>query len=131
MSYHPLCPSPLVASPHLGPLLITPIRNWESKLVVNLSHASIDPLAFNFLKRGLNFALTPHTILHVDFLIKIENAVRALPIDVGEEVRQDCIVALPHDKPPKCNIPKAEILTFNNLVRNNDLLISRADKGNV
>ncbi|GLJ24286.1 hypothetical protein SUGI_0463380 [Cryptomeria japonica] len=112
--------------PQSSPNLL-PINNWESKLVVNLSHVVNDPLAFNFLKRGLNFALAPRSIPHVDFLIDIENA--ALPIEVAEEVRQDCIVALQHAKPPKCNIPKDEILAFKNLMSNNDLIISRADKG--
>ncbi|GLJ17907.1 hypothetical protein SUGI_0313760 [Cryptomeria japonica] len=110
--------------------IINPISNWETKLVVNLSPAHIDPLAFNFLKRGLNFALTPRNIPHIDFLIEIENAVRTLPLDVAEEIRQDCAVALRYAKPPKFNIPKAELLAFNNLMHNNDLIISRADKGN-
>ncbi|XP_059067539.1 uncharacterized protein LOC131044502 [Cryptomeria japonica] len=110
--------------------IINPISNWETKLVVNLSPAHIDPLAFNFLKRGLNFALTPRSIPHIDFLIEIENVVRTLPLDVAEEVRQDCAVALRYAKPPKFNIPKAELLAFNNLMHNNDLIISRADKGN-
>ncbi|GLJ50878.1 hypothetical protein SUGI_1083720 [Cryptomeria japonica] len=114
--------------PRSAPIL-NPISNWESKLVVNLSPAPIDPLAFNFLKRGLNFALTPRNIPHIDFLIKIENAVRTLPLDIAEEVRQDCAVALRYAKPPKFNIPKAELLAFNNLMHNNDLIISRADKG--
>ncbi|GLJ33365.1 hypothetical protein SUGI_0671240 [Cryptomeria japonica] len=108
---------------------LNPISNRESKLVVNLSLAPIDPLAFNFLKRGLNFALTSRNIPHIDFLIEIENAVRTLPLDVAEEVRQDCAVALRNAKPPKFNIPKEELLAFNNLMRNNDLIISRADKG--
>ncbi|GLJ58731.1 hypothetical protein SUGI_1472430 [Cryptomeria japonica] len=57
-------------------------------------------------------------------------ALRTLPLDVAEEVRQDCAMALRNAKPPKFNIPKAELLAFNNLMRNNDLIISRADKGN-
>ncbi|GLJ52764.1 hypothetical protein SUGI_1123710 [Cryptomeria japonica] len=65
--------------------ILNSISNWESKLVVNLSPAHIDPLAFNFLKRGLNFALTPRNVPHIDFLIEIENAVRTLPLDVAEE----------------------------------------------
>ncbi|GLJ33720.1 hypothetical protein SUGI_0677840 [Cryptomeria japonica] len=65
--------------------ILNPISNWESKLVINLSLAPIDPLAFNFLKRDLNFALTPRNIPHIDFLIKIENVVRTLPLDVAEE----------------------------------------------
>ncbi|GLJ06002.1 hypothetical protein SUGI_0030200 [Cryptomeria japonica] len=108
---------------------LNPISNWESKLVVNLSLASIDSLTFNFLKRGLNFALTPRNIPHIDFLIEIKNAVRALPLDVAEEVRQDCVVALCNAKSPKCNIPKAKMLVFNNLMRNNDLIISREEQG--
>ncbi|GLJ28169.1 hypothetical protein SUGI_0553350 [Cryptomeria japonica] len=114
--------------PRSAPIL-NPISNWESKLVVNLSPAPIDPLAFNFLKQGLNFALTPRNIPHIDFLIEIENAVRTLTLDIAEEVRQDCAVALRYAKPPKFNIPKAELLAFNNLMHNNDLIISRADKG--
>ncbi|XP_059066412.1 uncharacterized protein LOC131857721 [Cryptomeria japonica] len=82
------------------------------------------------VERGLNFALTPRNVPHIDFLIEIENAVRTLPLDVAEEVRQDCFVALRYAKPPKLNIPKAELLAFNNLMHNNDLIISRADKGN-
>ncbi|GLJ09453.1 hypothetical protein SUGI_0109940, partial [Cryptomeria japonica] len=107
---------------------LNPISNWESKLVVNVYLVPIDPLTFNFLKRGLNFALTPRNIPHIDFLIEIKNVVRTLPLDVVEEVRQDCVAALRNGKPPKFNIPKVEMLAFNNLIRNNDLIISRADK---
>lgn len=75
--------------------------------------------------------MTPHNIPHIDFLIEIKNAVRTLPLDVAEEVRQDCAMALYNAKPPKFSIPKAKMLAFNNLMRNNDLIISRVDKGNV
>ncbi|GLJ34134.1 hypothetical protein SUGI_0686260 [Cryptomeria japonica] len=139
-STHPLqschvLSAPLSPALDLGTLprsatIVNPISNWESKLVVNLSPAPIDPLTFNFLKQGLNFALTPRNIPHIDFLIEIENVVCTLPLDVVEEVRQDCTVALRNAKPPKFNIPKAELLAFNNLMRNNDLIISREEKGN-
>ncbi|GLJ10227.1 hypothetical protein SUGI_0124380 [Cryptomeria japonica] len=68
-------PSPLV------------VRNWESKLVLNLSSAFLDPLSFNILKRGHNFSLAPHIIPHIGFLIEIESAIRSLPSGVAEEVR--------------------------------------------
>ncbi|GLJ16265.1 hypothetical protein SUGI_0273590 [Cryptomeria japonica] len=86
------------------------VHDWESKLVVNLSNTSLDPLSFNFLKRGLNFAMAPHTIAHIGFLIEIKNAICSLPSGVAEEVRQDCDVILRRAKPPARNIPKAEIL---------------------
>lgn len=56
--------------------------------------------------------------------------VRSLPNDIAEEVRQDCAVALRHAKPPRSNIPRIERLAFNEALNNNDLIITKADKGN-
>ncbi|GLJ20442.1 hypothetical protein SUGI_0371540 [Cryptomeria japonica] len=83
------------------------IQDWDNKLVVNLSSVVLDPLVFNFLKGGLNFAFSPRSIPHVQFILEIENMVQSLPIDIAEEVRQDCAVVLRHAKPPKSNIPKS------------------------
>ncbi|GLJ10900.1 hypothetical protein SUGI_0137580 [Cryptomeria japonica] len=108
----------------------TPSNNWESKLVVNLSSANLDPLAFNFLKRGLVFAVTSCAIPFVNFLTDIENVVHSLPVEVVGEVRQDCAMVLYRAKPPNCNISKAEIISFKRLMSNNDIVVSKEDKGN-
>ncbi|GLJ06413.1 hypothetical protein SUGI_0038510 [Cryptomeria japonica] len=102
----------------------TMINDWDSKLVVNLSSVVLDSLSFNFLKRGLGLSLTPHTIPHLDFLFEIENLIRSLPSGVSDEVRQDCVVALRNARPPECNIPKSELLAFNKLLSNHDLIIT-------
>lgn len=48
---------------HPEPSLL--VHDYESKLVVNLSSAPLSPPTFNFLKRGLDFALSPWVILRV------------------------------------------------------------------
>ncbi|GLJ24368.1 hypothetical protein SUGI_0465220 [Cryptomeria japonica] len=105
------------------------ILDWDNKLVVNLSTVVLDPLAFNFLKIALNFVLSPRSISHVRFLLEIENMVQSLPVDIAEEVRQDCAIALRNSKPPKRNIPKFQLKAFNNISSNNDLVITKEDKG--
>lgn len=74
--------------------------------------------------------MAPEVIPHVDFLIEIENVICSFPTDVANEVRQDCVVALRHAKPPRHNIPKAKILAYNNFMSHNDLIIPKSDKGN-
>ena len=54
----------------------------------------------------------------------------SLPIEIAEDIRQDCAIALRHAKRPRWNVSKAEILAFNRLIRNNDIVISKANKGN-
>ncbi|GLJ11599.1 hypothetical protein SUGI_0172360 [Cryptomeria japonica] len=106
---------PSLSSYPSGSLDLQLMQEWDSKLVINLSGANLDPLSFNFLKRGLGFAPSPRFIPHVDFLIEIENLVRYLPSNLAEEVRQDCAVALRHAKPPKGNVPSAELRAFKKL----------------
>lgn len=98
--------------------------------MVNISKAAVDPLTFHFLKRGLNFAPSPQTIPHINFLADIENALHTLPTTIAKKVRQDCVVALRRSKPLKCNIPKVKIKAFKNFILNHDLIISKPDKGN-
>ncbi|GLJ27669.1 hypothetical protein SUGI_0543190 [Cryptomeria japonica] len=105
-----------VSSSPLPSLFPHVVRDWESKLVVNLSNASLDPLSFNFFKRGLNFVVAPRTIPHNGFLIEIDNAIRSLPSAVVEEVRKDCVVILRRATPPTRNIPKAKIHAYKNLI---------------
>ncbi|GLJ06225.1 hypothetical protein SUGI_0033650 [Cryptomeria japonica] len=54
------------------------ICDWDSKLVVNLSNASLSLPTFNFLKKGLGFVVSPRVIPHVEFLLEIENIFRPL-----------------------------------------------------
>ena len=75
---------------------------------------------------GLNFSPSLGFIPLVEILKKSENVIHALPSEVHKEVQQDCDVGLRHVKPPKRNIPKLEFLSFKNLLRSNDLIISRA-----
>ncbi|GLJ52846.1 hypothetical protein SUGI_1125770 [Cryptomeria japonica] len=104
------------------PLNNLSIHDWDCKLVVNLSNVILDPLVVNVLKMGFRFVLSPRTILHVDFLIDIENVIRSLSHDLAEEVRQDCVVSLRHAKPSRCNVLKVELLAFNNLLKNKKLI---------
>lgn len=45
-------------------------------------------------------------------------------------MRKDCAMALRKTKPPRRNSPKVEILAYNNFMHHNDLIISKANKGN-
>ena len=62
------------------------IQDWERKLVINLSNATLSTPSLNFLKHDLGFAISRATIPHVYFLIEIENLVFSVPSNVAKEI---------------------------------------------
>ncbi|GLJ07408.1 hypothetical protein SUGI_0066380 [Cryptomeria japonica] len=75
--------------------------NWESKLVINLSHANLGPLAFNFLKQdwALSWLLMPSLWWTSSLILRMQSALflPMLPRRLGK------IVSWPFDGPNHLN----------------------------
>ena len=87
----------------------------------------------SLLQRSLNFAIAPRIIPHEDkdIICQIEDAIVSLPEAAIEEIRQDCTLSLRHAKPPKNNLNKEESIALKKLKLNKEIMILKADKGNV
>ena len=72
------------------------VNDWDSKIIINLSRATIDPLALRCLKRGLNFVIAPRVIPHIDFLSSIKHTIHSLPMEDTTVVGKHCATALRH-----------------------------------
>jgi hypothetical protein len=61
------------------------------KAVVNHGDAALEDAAYSALGKGLNYAVIPASLPIEDFLSGVEKAVRALPEEAADEVRQDTV----------------------------------------
>ncbi|KAG8224978.1 hypothetical protein J437_LFUL003356, partial [Ladona fulva] len=100
------------------------------KLVINLTEKPLDEATTSILSKGLNFAPSPSTIPYRDYIGGIEQAVRYLPKETADEIREQVGQALKKAKPPRSNIKRAERTAITNLRNNPDILALPADKGN-
>lgn len=116
----------------------TPPRHAESNSlnktsVVNLCKStSIEPVAIEALENGLNYAIAPRKVPYEQIICSVEDVLAKNNIKKEdlEAMRQDVSAVLRHSKPPKPNLPKNQYLALNNLRKNQDVIILRADKGN-
>ena len=115
----------------------------------SITSYDVDQVIFNFsshvltnhekslLSKGLNFAISPKDINHADYLLPFEllyrdtNSLRISNFDL------DSIKARLRDSAYKetskfmeKNLPKAEFDALKSLIRNKELIIQKADKGN-
>ena len=109
---------------------INSVNVTQKSNVVNLSKLPLDEDSQKVLEYGLNFAIAPSKIPVKNLICSIESAVDGLPEDAAEEIRQECAVIIRRAKPPKLNISCAERKALQNLRRNNQIKIVKADKGN-
>ena len=100
--------------------------------VVNLSKQTLDEPTVKVLSKGLNFSKTPHKIPYEDIIANVEDCL--VKNKVGKEdleaIRQDVSNVLRRSKPPKPNLSRQERIALNNLRKNQDVIVLRADKGN-
>lgn len=98
--------------------------------VINLSDIYLDYATESIVKKGLNFAITPNKITVEEVISNIEVALKNLDIKKGEEIRQDIAKISRTSKPPASNISLEEKRALNNLRKNKNIVILKADKGN-
>jgi hypothetical protein len=80
----------------------------NKKAVVNLSDVPLEDAAYPALGKGLNYAVAPAALPIEDFLRGVEKAVRALPEEAAEEVRQETVRILKASRKGKDNLLGAE-----------------------
>ncbi|XP_071446166.1 uncharacterized protein [Hetaerina americana] len=117
-------------APTPGPARLRREKRRRFRLVVNLTDQTIDETTSWVLAKGLNFAPAPRTIPYSDIIGSIEQAVRKLPGDSAEEVRNEISLVLKRAVPPKPNVTREERAALYALRRNADITILPADKGN-
>lgn len=105
------------------------IKNRKST-VFNLSQLVLDDHLKSLLEKGLNYAISPTKIPINDVISNIEVAIKNTDQDVAEEIRQDVAKILRRAKPPSRNISKDESLALNNIRKNKNIIILKANKGN-
>jgi hypothetical protein len=101
-----------------------------SSNVINLSNQQLDPPNQRVLDYGLNFTVAPNKIPVKELICDIEAAIRPLPSDTAETIRQECAIAIRRAKLPSKNIRKEEAAALRRLRRNKNITILKADKGN-
>jgi hypothetical protein len=104
--------------------------NTTSSNVINLSNQQLDPPSQRVLDYGLNFAVAPNKIPVKELICDIEAAIRPLPLDTTEMIRQECAVAIRCAKLPIKNISKEEVAALRGLRWNKNITILKVDKGN-
>jgi hypothetical protein len=78
------------------------------KTVINLNSIPLEDAAYSALSKGLNYAVSPAALLIEDFLTGVERAIRSLPVEVAEQVRQETVRILKVSNKPRDNLSRAE-----------------------
>ena len=110
------------------------------KGLFNFSNHSLTEHEKSLLNRGLNFAIPPKNVNYADYLLPFELLFRdidlcEIPSYDKEFIRsrlRDCAITSfrDSDKINENNLSKKEHLALKNLVKNRDLIIQKAHKGN-
>ena len=128
----------IINPPNTTPLpnLFSLRENW----FVNLSSISIPEEIQSLLQLGDNFSLPFYNTdkLTIEFIKNVENNIHKLPIPAQMTIRTrsssifNNLPSFPFPDPPLMNIFKHLIFTTNKFLReNHNLILTRADKGNV
>jgi hypothetical protein len=100
------------------------------KTVINLSDVPLEESAVSALSKGLNYAVAPSRVPVKDIICGVEKAIKTLPIESAEEIRQETVRILKRSHIPKNNLSGAERRALRSLKDNNALTVLPADKGN-
>lgn len=98
--------------------------------VVNMSSRNFSPEVMSVLEKGFNYALAPKRIPTEEIISEVEAGIRLLPGDVAEDIRRESARVLRTAKPPKSNISREEKAALQEVRRMEDIVVTRADKGN-
>ena len=110
------------------------------KVIFNFSSHVLKDHEKSLLSKGLNFAIPPKDINYPDYLLPFDLLYRDINLLRISNFSLDCIKARLKDsafslyketsKFMEKNLPKAEFDALKSLIRNKELIIQKADKGN-
>jgi hypothetical protein len=103
---------------------------WLSYIRGCISGVPLEEAACSALSKGLNFAVTPRSVPIKDILCGVEKAIRTLPEETAEEIRQETVRILKGSNKPKDNLTGAERKALRALKSNETLTVLPSDKGN-
>ena len=107
------------------------VDELKKRWVVNISGRRLQSNEISLLRKGLNFAITPHIVPTKDILASVEAAICHLPREGQDAIRAEVYGALKHAKPPKQrNLTNEERRALKELKTDENNVIVRADKGN-
>ena len=101
-------------------------NNW----VINLSKQELSKAEQAVLNRGLNFAVTPKTTKNQDIIAEVEKGIRKLPHSAANIIRSKVVNILNQPNSRQSNLTIEETKALKTLANRDDLVITRADKGN-
>ena len=82
------------------------------------------------LRFGLNFAVTPKIVPKLNIISAVEKGIRHLPKSSANIIRSKVVNSLNTYKTPKPNLSSEDFKALKGLAKRNNLVITRADKGN-
>ena len=110
------------------------------KVIFNFSSYNLSDHEKIVLGKGLSFAIPPKTIEYSEFLVPFEMLFRDINSLEVSNLNKECVKSRLRDsaytsfkqvsKISEKNLSKEEVKALNNLVRNKDIVIQKADKGN-
>ena len=101
----------------------------NSKWVINLSKTRLSKGQISVLAKGLHVALTPRYIPNTDYITAVELVCHKLKEEDVGVLRADTSSLLRRAKAPKPNCTKQEVVGLNQLKKDKDRVIFKADKG--
>ena len=106
--------------------VVTPKNKW----VINLSKHKLLEEENDVLSRGLNCAIVTNHIPKQQILAEVETGIQRLPENKANLIRNQTINILNQKQKMQSNLTSSEIKTLNNLTKNVEIRICKADKGN-
>ena len=100
----------------------------QSKWVINLSSHDIKEDEKELLEKGMNYSITPTTILAVDLVAKTETVLAEMPTEEADSIRADRSSIIQRTQAPKPNCTRNQIAALKSLQRNDNIIILPADK---
>ena len=107
-------------------IAVTPKNKW----VINLSKHKLFKEENDVLSRGLNFAIVTNYIPKQQILAEVEIGIQRLPENIANLIRNQTINILNQKQNLQSNLNLSEIKGSNNLTKNVEIRIRKADKGN-
>uniref|UniRef100_A0A5S6R5A3 Reverse transcriptase domain-containing protein n=1 Tax=Trichuris muris TaxID=70415 RepID=A0A5S6R5A3_TRIMR len=118
-------------------------RNWcfvnshrrttpQKEAVVNLSGLPLSDMETSLLQKGLNFVPTPRSVKYLNIISDIEDSLQKVEGNVAVEFKGALANLLTeHVYRPRNNLTYRERRTLKELKARDDIVITKADKGNV
>jgi hypothetical protein len=103
----------------------------KDKLVVNISSTQLSDTQVNFLSKGLNFAFVPERVPIFDIIKSVESASFKLAPEKLHEFKAQIKKAIMTHKIHDSNLSNEEKCALEELRENKNIIISKADKGNI